>query len=59
VSKQFKAKFKTLNILVREMRSGHLSGHKAWAKDNSEKLSECGSDLLFSLVKAEFIGLFK
>ncbi|TNV79496.1 hypothetical protein FGO68_gene3076 [Halteria grandinella] len=55
VSEEFKAKFKTLNLIVKEMRNGVLSGAKAWAREHTQQLGELGSDLLYAMVKSEFL----
>lgn len=44
-----------MNLIVKEMRCGVLAGAKAWAHNQREKLGELGSDLLYSMVKSEFL----
>lgn len=56
----YKSKFKTLNIIVKELREEkNLTKAIQWANSNKENLQQIGSDLLFSLHYAEFAHLLK
>ena len=51
----FKNKFKTLNLILRELRTeSRVTSALAWAHSEVDALKELGSDLLFSLHYAEF-----
>lgn len=57
VTEEFKAKFKALNLIVSEMRDGNFSAAKSWAREHQEQLT--GSDLLYALVKSDFIWILR
>jgi hypothetical protein len=60
ITEDIKAKFKTLNLIVKEIREDRrVTSAIQWAKSHKEALEGIQSDLLFQLHYVEFVHLFK